>query len=80
MANNFSNMDAAINRVADEVRAVAEAIANPAVDNNDQEVIDGLTARLDAAADALEVAREAENAEDAGPQPEPEPEPEEPVV
>ena len=64
MANSFEGLEAAASRIADEVAAVAEAIANPAVDNNDQEVIDDLTARLNSAADALRSATEAENAED----------------
>jgi hypothetical protein len=66
MANSFNEMTAAVDRVADSVRAVADAIANPAVDNNDQAVIDDLTSRLNSAADALDAATSAENAEDAG--------------
>jgi len=81
MANNFEQLTAAVDRVSKQVeliggdvRAVADAIANPAVDNNSQPVIDDLTGRLNAAGDALDSAStalasatEAENAEDAGP-------------
>jgi hypothetical protein len=66
MANSFNEMTAAVDRVAASVRSVADAIANPAVDNNDQAVIDDLTSRLNSAADALDAATSAENAEDAG--------------
>jgi hypothetical protein len=67
MANNFERLEGAVSRVADEVEAVAQAIANPSVDNNDQAVIDDLSSRLEAAADSLRSATEAENAEDSGP-------------
>ena len=66
MANNFAALTAAVDAVAAEISAVAAAIANPAVDNNDQPTIDALTARLTAAADALKAATAAENAEDGG--------------
>lgn len=79
MSNNFDALSAALAGVEDGIRSVAEAIANPAVDNNDQATIDGLTARLTAAADALAAATAAENAEDAGPVPTPAPEPQPPV-
>lgn len=80
MANNFERLEAAVSRVADEVQAVAEAIANPAVDNNDQEVIDDLSSRLEAAADSLRSATEAENAEDGMSAPSEPSEPSEPVI
>jgi hypothetical protein len=79
MSNNFEALSAALAGVEDGIRSVAEAIANPAVDNNDQATIDGLTARLNAAADALAAATAAEDAEDAGPVVEPAPEPQPPV-
>lgn len=66
MANNFEGLSAAIDAVVVGIQEVAAAIANPAVDNNDQTVIDGLTAKLTAAAAALTDATAAENAEDAG--------------
>jgi hypothetical protein len=69
MSNDFSAMDAALGGVEQAIRDVAEAIANPAVDNNDQATIDGFTARLVGAADALAAAKAAEDAEDAGPAP-----------
>lgn len=64
MANDFTGLKAALASVEDGIRSVAAAIANPAVDNNDQAVIDGLTAQLSAAADALAAATAAEVAED----------------
>lgn len=64
MANNFEGLKAAIAAVEAGIRQVAEAIANPAVDNNDQATIDGLTGQLTAAADALAAATAAEVAED----------------
>jgi hypothetical protein len=64
MANDFSGLDAALAGVEEAIREVAAAIANPAVDNNDQAVIDAITARLGAAADALGAAKAAEDAED----------------
>lgn len=67
MANDFTGLKAALAAVEDGIRSVAAAIANPAVDKNDQTTIDGLTAQLTAAADALAAATAAENAEDAGP-------------
>jgi len=67
MANNFDRLNAAVQSVADNVLDVAEAIRNPAVDNNDQEVIDELAGRLEDAASALDAATAEENAEDAGP-------------
>jgi cell division GTPase FtsZ len=66
MANNFAALSAAIDAVVAGIQEVAAAIANPAVDNNDQTVIDGFTAKLTAAADALKAATAAENAEDTG--------------
>jgi hypothetical protein len=66
MADNFDRMTKAVDRVANEVQAVADAIRNPAVDNNNQAVIDELAGRLEGAADALESATNEENAEDAG--------------
>lgn len=64
MANDFSALDAALAGVEEAIREVAAAIANPAQDNNDQAVIDAITARLGAAADALAAAKTAEDAED----------------
>jgi hypothetical protein len=64
MANDFSALDAALAGVEQAIRDVAAAIANPAVDNNDQATIDAITARLGAAADALAAAKAAEDVED----------------
>jgi hypothetical protein len=64
MANNFSGLSAALDAVVAGIQEVAAAIANPAVDNNDQAVIDGFTAKLTAAADALKSATAAEVVED----------------
>lgn len=64
MANSFNSLSAAVDRVSASVEAVAEAIRNPAVDNNDQAVIDDLAGRLEAAAAALDSAVDAEKAED----------------
>jgi hypothetical protein len=64
MANDFTGLSAALDAVVAGIQEVAAAIANPAVDNNDQAVIDGFTAKLTAAADALKAATAAENAED----------------
>lgn len=64
MANDFSGLNSALDAVVAGIQEVAAAIANPAVDNNDQTVIDGLTAKLTAAADALKAATAAEVAED----------------
>jgi gamma-glutamylcysteine synthetase len=64
MANDFSRLTTAVQVVADNVAAVAEAIRNPAVDNNDQAVIDDLAGKLEAAANALGEAFLAEQAED----------------
>lgn len=74
MANNFEALVAAVDGVEAGIRAVAEAIANPATDLNDQPTIDALTGRLVAAADALAAAKAAEDAED-NPAPPAEPEP-----
>lgn len=81
MANNFEQTNAALDRVAAGIEAIVAEIRNPATDNNDQEVIDSITGRLENMATALEEGRALEAAEDAGPAPEPEPEPtpEEPV-
>lgn len=67
MANNFERMTKAVERIANEVEDVAAKIRNPAVDNNNQSTIDDLAGRLEAAADSLHSAGEAEAAEDAGP-------------
>lgn len=64
MANNFAALSAAIDAVVAGIQEVRDAIANPAVDKNDQTVIDGLTARLTDAAAALSAAVSEENAED----------------
>lgn len=64
MANDFSGLKTALEAVQAGILSVAAAIANPAVDNNDQTVIDGFTAQLKAAADALAAATAAEVAED----------------
>lgn len=64
MANDFSGLKAALDAVVEGINAVAAAIANPAVDNNDQAVIDSLTTQLQAAASALSAATAAEVAED----------------
>jgi hypothetical protein len=64
MANNFSALTAAIDAVLGGIQEVAAAIANPAVDKNDQATIDALTAKLTTAAAALQSAVVAENAED----------------
>jgi len=64
MANNFDELKAAVAAVEAGIRSVADAIANPAVDNNDQAVIDQLSGQLKIAADALAAATAAENAED----------------
>lgn len=64
MANDFTGLKAALEAVQAGILSVAAAIANPAVDNNDQAVIDGFTAQLKAAADALAAATAAEVAED----------------
>lgn len=71
MSNNFDALTAAVSAVEDGIRAVAEAIANPATDLTDQPTIDALSARLVAAADALAAAKAAEDSEDgAAPAPE----------
>lgn len=64
MANNFERLSSAVQSVADRVEDVAEAIRNPAVDNNDQAVIDDLAGRLESAAAALDTAVAEERAED----------------
>jgi hypothetical protein len=64
LSNDFSRLQTAVNLVAANVLAVAEAIRNPAVDKNDQATIDSLAESLEAAAAALDVAREEENVED----------------
>lgn len=69
MANDFSGLKAALEAVEAGIRGVAAAIANPAIDNNDQLVIDGFTAQLKTAADALASATAAEQAEDGTPAP-----------
>jgi hypothetical protein len=74
MANDFTGLKAALDEVVAGINSVAAAIANPAVDNNDQAVIDGLTTQLQAAAAALSAATAAEVAED-GTAPTPAPEP-----
>lgn len=74
MANNFERLSAAVAAVADGVLAVAEAIRNPAVNKNDQAVIDALAGSLESAAAGLAAAVVAENEEDAGPTPDPVPE------
>lgn len=64
MANDFTGLKTALDEVVAGINSVAAAIANPAVDNNDQAVIDGLTTQLQAAAAALSAATAAEVAED----------------
>ena len=64
MANDFSRLTTAVQVVADNVAAVAEAIRNPAVDNNDQAVIDNLAGKLEAVVNVLGEAFIAEQAED----------------
>lgn len=78
MSNNFERLNAAVTLVGLNVAAVAEAIRNPAIDNNDQAVIDALAGQLEAAASILAAAKVEEDAEDgtAAPAPEPTPEPE----
>jgi hypothetical protein len=71
MANDFSGLKAALDAVVAGINSVAAAIANPAVDNNDQAVIDSLTSQLQAAAAALSAATAAEVAEDGTPAPAP---------
>jgi hypothetical protein len=66
MANSFERLSAAADRIADEIQSVADAIRNPAVDNNDQAQIDELAGRLEGAADSLAGLAEEERAEDAG--------------
>jgi hypothetical protein len=66
MANNFDRLVAAIDAVSAGIAAVAEAIRNPAVDNNDQVVIDELAGRLEASAALLSAALADEQAEDGG--------------
>ncbi len=66
MSNDFTRLQGAVTLVATAVTAVAAAIRNPAIDNNDQSVIDTLAGQLEAAAAVLGVATEEENAEDAG--------------
>lgn len=64
MSNDFSGLTAAIDAVAVGISEVAAAIANPAVDKNDQATIDALTAKLNGMVAALTAATAAENAED----------------
>lgn len=73
MSNDFSRLNAAVTLVSVNVAAVAEAIRNPQIDNNDQAVIDALAGQLEAAASILSSATVEENAEDGTTKPAPEP-------
>lgn len=63
MSLDLSALKAAVDTVATNILAVSSAIANPAVDNNDQQIIDELTTRLNNSAAALQAAVDEENAE-----------------
>lgn len=66
MSNDFARLNDGMTALTDAVSAVAAAIRNPGVNNNDQAVIDDLAGRLEAAVSALGEATAAEDAEDAG--------------
>jgi uncharacterized membrane protein len=70
MAINFERLTAAVDRISQEVTEVVEIIKNPAVDNNDQMVIDDIAGRLEGAADALDAVAEETNAEEVPTEPE----------
>lgn len=53
MSNDFTALSAAIDNVTAEIAAAVAILSNPAVDNNDQSVIDALTAKLTGAASTL---------------------------
>jgi hypothetical protein len=62
MANDFAGLTAAIDNVASEISEAVAILTSPHVDNNDQAVIDSLTAKLSAAALALQGALPADPA------------------
>ena len=64
LANDFTQLAAAIDAVARATEEVAAAIRNPAVDNNDQGTIDALAGRLEAVSAVLAGALVEEQAED----------------
>lgn len=53
MAENFDNLSAMVDRCVSLITDAITIITNPATDNNNQDVIDALTLRLQGAADAL---------------------------
>lgn len=53
MAEDFSNLSAAVERAVSLINEAVTILKNPATDNNNQSVIDALTLRLTGAADAL---------------------------
>lgn len=53
MAEDFSNLSAAIDTVTTEIAEAVAILQNPAVDNNNQATIDQLTAKLTGASGAL---------------------------
>jgi hypothetical protein len=53
MANDFSQLTAVIDNVVAEIAEVVAILQNPAVDNNDQAIIDALVAKLNPAASSL---------------------------
>jgi hypothetical protein len=53
MANDFSGLNAAVEKVAELIAEAVTILTNPATDNNDQAVIDAITVRLNGAAAAL---------------------------
>lgn len=63
MAMNFERLTAAVDRISSEVTEVVEMIKNPAIDNNDQAVIDDIAGRLEGAADALDAVADESDAE-----------------
>lgn len=66
---DFTRLNAALDSIATEIAALAEAIRNPATDNNDQTQVDDLAGRAEAAAAALQGLKVEEDAEDTGPTP-----------
>lgn len=59
MAEDFTGLNAAVDKVVGLINEAITILQNPQTDNNNQSVIDAITLRLNSAADALGAAEPA---------------------
>lgn len=59
MAEDFTGLNAAVDKVVELINEAITILQNPQTDNNNQSVIDAITLRLNSAADALGAAEPA---------------------